>query len=101
MARILMAHLPGMARTIIMVPECLEQPLARTNVHGPKPVQPIEVLPYSFEPINDYILPNRSIWQIDHLAEEETSGCFSLVAFLLSGGCLCSVSPGFACDLRL
>ena len=48
-----MAHSPGLARTIIMVPTGIlgiihpgwvELPLARTNFHGPKPVQAIEVL---------------------------------------------------------
>ena len=47
MARTLMAHSPGLARTIIMVPTghfklfhpgWLELPLARTIFHGPKPV---------------------------------------------------------------
>ena len=53
MARTLMAHSPGLARTIIMVPTChfrhilpgwVELPLARTKLHSPKPVRAIEVL---------------------------------------------------------
>ena len=57
----LMAHLPGLARTIIMVhslhvvlgkihPGWVELPLARTNFHGPKLVQAIEVLLYFLLP---------------------------------------------------
>ena len=45
MAQTLMAHLPRLARTDIMVPtghfmhpRWLELPLARTIFHGPKPV---------------------------------------------------------------
>ena len=53
MARNLMAHLPRLARTDIMVPQVilciihsgwLELPLARTIFHSPKPVRAIEVL---------------------------------------------------------
>ena len=50
MAQTLMAHSPGLARTIIMIPTgivhpgWMEFPLARANFHGPKPVQAIEVL---------------------------------------------------------
>ena len=56
MARTLMAHSHGLARTVIMVPRdnlCqihpgwLELPLARTIFHGPKPVRAIEVLLYT------------------------------------------------------
>ena len=54
MAQTLMAYSPGLARTIIMVPSGLfivqpgrlEQSLARTIFHGPKPVRAIEVLLY-------------------------------------------------------
>ena len=55
MAQTLMAHSPGLARTIITVPTghlCiihpgwLELPLARTFFVGPKPVGAIEVLLY-------------------------------------------------------
>ena len=48
MARTLMVHLPGLARTIIMVPVghfMQNLPwMAGTIFHGPKPVQAIEVL---------------------------------------------------------
>ena len=52
MAQTLMAHSPGLARTIIMMvrtghfihPGWLELPLAITIFHGPKAVQTIEVL---------------------------------------------------------
>ena len=47
MAGTLMAHSPGLARTIILFishPGWLELPLARTIFHGPKPVRAIEVL---------------------------------------------------------
>ena len=55
MAQTLMAHSPGLARTIIMVPKglfCishhgwLELPMARAIFHGPKPVPATEVLLY-------------------------------------------------------
>ena len=48
MARTLMFHSPGLARTIIMVPtgHSMHNPpwMARTIFHGPKPVQAFEVL---------------------------------------------------------
>ena len=53
MARSLMGHSPGLARTVFMVstghfmanpPGWLELSLARTFFHGPKPVCAIEVL---------------------------------------------------------
>ena len=53
MAQTLMAHSPGLARTIIMVPTghfriihpgWVKLPLAITNFHGPKPVRAIEIL---------------------------------------------------------
>ena len=53
MAQTLMAQSPWPARTMIMVPTghfkiihpgWLELSLARTNFHGPKPVQAFEVL---------------------------------------------------------
>ena len=55
MAQTLMAHSPGLARTIIMAPTrhfmhnppwMAGMPLARTIFHGPMPVQAIEVLLY-------------------------------------------------------
>ena len=49
MVRTLMAHSPGLAKTIIMVPtghSMHNPPLARTIFHGPKPVQVIEILLY-------------------------------------------------------
>ena len=58
MAHSLIAHSPGLARTIIMVPtgHFMHNPpwmagfsLARTIFHGPKPVKAIEVLLYIFK----------------------------------------------------
>ena len=50
MAQTLMAHSPGLARTIIMVPTghfLHNHPwMARTIIHGPKPVRAMKVLLY-------------------------------------------------------
>ena len=69
MARTLMAHSPGLARTIkwslqvilcIIHPGWLELPLAKTIFHSPKPVPVIEVLLYI---IFFYIQKGRNIYR--------------------------------------
>ena len=72
MAGTLMAHSPGLSRTVIMLPighlcqihpGWLELPLARTIFHGPKPVRAIEVLLYFCQ--------NKNIKKIHPLFQEK------------------------------